>query len=56
MWLDEDMNTRTGTATVLIHLNITVDTDNIHEATESAREYCRRHNIPVDDIADIEVL
>jgi hypothetical protein len=44
--------------TVLIHLNITVESNDrtIASAYEAARQYLRRYNIPVDDIADMEVI
>lgn len=47
--------TNTPRTTVLIHLNIEVDPSATESAEDLARGYLYRHNVPVDDIASIEV-
>jgi len=44
-----------STYEVLLHLNIEVEADDHEGAREAARAYLFRHNIPVDDIALIDV-
>ena len=41
---------------VLIHLTLEVDIDDDEEAERYADEYLRSHNIPTEDITDVEAI